>query len=57
MGKVKKLPYLDYACLVGERVMWQNILGERLEGVIIEMDKNSVASIKMDDGSIEVIPC
>lgn len=54
--KLKKLPYIDYECIVGERVIWRNLQGETFEGVLEEWD-NGTALIKKDDGTIEAIEC
>jgi len=56
MKKVKRIPYIDIECIVGERVMWRNIIGEQFDGVLKEWD-NYTAIIKMDDGSIKSIQC
>ena len=52
--KIKNLPQLDYMCLIGERVFWNNIANQRFEGIIQEWD-NGTAIIKMDDGTIKAI--
>jgi hypothetical protein len=53
---MKKIPQLDYACRINERVWWPNMRGERFEGVIIDWDEN-IATVKLDDGSIKEIEC
>jgi hypothetical protein len=53
---VKKIPYLDYACRVGERVQWKTIVGEKYEGTITAWNEN-VAVVSADDGSEHRIPC
>lgn len=55
-NKIKKLPYIDSECIVGERVMWTNIAGERFEGVLEDWD-NYNAIIKMDDGTTKIVQC
>jgi hypothetical protein len=54
--KIHKLKYLDYSCQIGERVYWENIVGQRSEGVIIEW-KSNVAIIKTDDGTEKPVLC
>lgn len=53
----KKLPYIDYACSIGERVEWKNLKREKFEGVILEWKENSVAVVKLDDGTIIEVQC
>jgi len=53
---VKKIPYIDYECQVGERVQWSNLRGEKFEGVIRSWDDN-LALVLMDDGSEIIIEC
>lgn len=56
--KIEKIQYIDYACKVGERVWWTNFNWEkRYEGILIEWKENSLAVIKMDDGTIKEIQC
>jgi len=47
---IKKLPYIDYACKVGERVKWINIINQQFEGVIKQWNDN-IATVKLDDGN------
>ena len=54
--ETKKLPYIDYACQIRDRVWWKNMAGERFEGVLIDWD-NETAIIKMDDGTEKAIDC
>ena len=54
--KTKKIPYIDYACQIGERVQWKTIINKRFEGKLIDWD-NGTAIIKMDDGTIKAINC
>jgi len=54
--EVKRIPYLDYVCKVGERVQWANIKGEKFEGVIKSWDEN-LALVTLDNGNEEIIPC
>ena len=54
--QVKKIPYLDYACKIGERVQWANIKGEKFEGILISWE-DEVARLKLDDGTEQFIPC
>ena len=53
----KNTPYIDYECKVGERVQWRNLLEKKFEGTIISWDENAIATVKMDDDSIELIQC
>ena len=48
--------YIDYECKIGERVYWNNLRGDRFEGVITEWDSN-VAIVKLDDGSEKAVEC
>jgi len=57
MKKQKKISYLDYACIIGERVQWKDIKGEKLEGRLISMNDNFLATIELDDKSIVKIQC
>jgi hypothetical protein len=53
MKTKKKLPYLDYLCVVGEKVCWKNIKREYFEGIILEMNSETcIAKIKLDNGEI-----
>jgi hypothetical protein len=52
----KRIPYLDYACQVGERVQWTDIVGKKFEGKLIKWDEN-VATVLLDDGEKEEIEC
>ncbi len=54
--KKKRIKYLDYTCVIGERVQWETLLGEKLEGVLKEWDSN-VATVEMDDGTVQTIKC
>jgi hypothetical protein len=54
--EVKRIPYLDYACKVGERVQWLNIVGKKFEGVLKAWDGN-VATLLLDDGTEMLIDC
>jgi len=54
---MKKIPYLDYMCLPGETVQWENILGEKHIGELINIDENSVATVKLLDDTIVEIKC
>jgi hypothetical protein len=44
--EVKKIPYIDYMCKVGERVQWLNLAGVKFEGVIMSWNEN-VATVKL----------
>jgi uncharacterized Fe-S cluster-containing radical SAM superfamily enzyme len=54
---VKKIPYLDYACNIGERVRWENIRREKFEGVLIRMDEECVATVRLDNGDEVRVQC
>jgi len=54
--EIKKIRYIDYACQIGERVRWENIIGEKFEGKLIDWDNNT-AIVKMDDGTEKAIDC
>jgi len=47
----KKISYLDYQCMIGERVQWDTITNEHFEGRLLKIDENSVATVLLDDGS------
>jgi hypothetical protein len=53
----KKIAYIDYACQIGERVYWNNISGQRFEGIITEWKENEVAVVKLDDSSLIEVKC
>jgi len=53
----KEIPYLDYACQIGDRVQWINLKGEKLEGKLIEMDDECLASVELDNGTIVQYQC
>ena len=53
---IKKIPYVDYACQIGERVRWENLKGEKFEGTIKKWDDN-VAIILLDDGTEKTVEC
>lgn len=53
----KKIAYIDYACVVGQRVYWNTIGGQRFEGTITEWKENEVAIVKLDDGSVMEVKC
>jgi hypothetical protein len=54
---MKKLQQIDYACEVGDRVfLYKTFRGEKLEGTLVEWE-DSVAIIKMDDGTTERFEC
>jgi hypothetical protein len=53
---VKKIPYLDYACKVGERVQWNNIQGEHFEGTLIAWEDN-LALVRCNNGKEYTIKC
>ena len=55
--EIKKIPYLDYECKIGERVQWANLKKEKFEGTLEKMDENCIATIKMDDGSEMEVQC
>lgn len=54
--KTKRIPYLDYECKVGERVMWRTIVGKPYEGVLEEWDNNT-AIVKLDNGETMAVNC
>ena len=47
---------LDASCLVGERVFWTTVTGNRYEGEMKEWDSN-VAFVKCDDGPTRPVEC
>jgi len=49
---VKQIRQIDYMCMVGERVFWLNLRGERFEGVIKKFKNGYWADVEMDDGTI-----
>lgn len=53
----KKISYLDYMCMIGERVQWINFKGEKFEGRLVKMDGENLATVKLDDGSIVHYQC
>jgi len=53
----KVIPYLDYACKPGERVQWENLKKEKLEGTLITMDENCLATVKLDDETTIEVQC
>lgn len=53
---IKKIPYIDYACKVGERVQWKTIVGEKFEGTLKEWNDN-VATVLLDDGTEKTVEC
>jgi len=53
----KRIPFLDYLSNVGERVQWLNIKQEVLEGTLIFMDENCLATIRLDDGTEINVQC
>jgi hypothetical protein len=53
----KKISFLDYMCIPGERVQWYNLKGERFEGKLIIIDDNYLATVELDDGSTIEIQC
>ena len=59
---LKKIPYIDYACKVNERVRWETITGQRFEGVIIKWEQdpeteNPIATVRLDDNSEMNVVC
>jgi hypothetical protein len=55
---MKKIRQIDFACMINERVWWPNMKGERFEGKIKSWDRTKeVATVEMDDGTIEEIKC
>lgn len=53
----KKIPFLDYACNIGERVKWTNIKKEEFEGILIKMDENCLATVRLDNGNEIKVQC
>jgi len=53
---IKKIPYVDYACGVGERVRWENLKGEKFEGILKKWDMG-IAVILLDDGTEKNVKC
>ena len=48
---LKRIPYLDYSSKIGERVQWENITKQKFEGILIKMDDDLIATVKLDDGT------
>ena len=55
--QTKKITYLDYACIIGETVQWENIKGEKFVGRLMKMDENCLATVKLDDGTEMEVQC
>ena len=54
---VKKIPYLDYECVIGEKVQWNNIKGEHFIGTLVNIDDDDVATVKLSDGTLVKYQC
>jgi len=54
--KKKKLAFLDYMSVIGEQVRWINMAGKEFEGTVISWNEH-IASIQLEDGTIQEIPC
>jgi len=54
---VKKIPYLDYECIIGEKVQWDNIKNEKFIGTLLNINEYSVATVKLEDGTIMTYQC
>lgn len=54
---IKKIPFLDYACNIGERVMWTNLKKEVFEGVLVKMDEDCLATVRLDNGDEIEVQC
>lgn len=54
---IKKIPFLDYACNIGERVKWTNIKKEEFEGVLIKMNEDCLATVRLDNGNEIKVQC
>ena len=53
----KKISYLDYQCMIGEKVQWDNLAKEHFEGRLLKMDENCMATVKLDDGTEVEVQC
>jgi len=53
----KKISYLDYQCMIGEKVQWNTISNEHFEGRLLKMDENCLATVKLDNGTDVEIQC
>jgi len=53
----KKISYLDYRCMIGERVQWNTISNEHFEGRLLKFDENYLATVKLDDGTEVKFQC
>jgi hypothetical protein len=53
----KKISYLDYQCMIGEKVQWNTITNEHFEGRLLKMDENSLATVLLDDGTEITYQC
>ena len=54
---IKKIPFLDYACNIGERVKWTNLRKEQFEGVLISMNEDCLATVRLDNGDEIKVQC
>ena len=54
---IKKIPFLDYACAIGERVKWTNLKKEEFQGVLIKMDEDCLATVRLDNGDEIEVQC
>jgi len=52
----KRIYQIDYACEIGDRVFYLNLVGEKFFGTLIKWDDN-IATLKMDDGTEKEIEC
>jgi hypothetical protein len=53
----KKISYLDYQCMIGERVQWNTISNEHFEGRLLKIDENSLATVLLDNGTEVTFQC
>lgn len=54
---IKKIPYIDYECKIGEKVYWKNLKEDYFEGTIVKWLENEVALVKLKDNSLIEVQC
>ena len=53
----KRISWLDYACVIGEKVQWKNVKGDKFEGKLIKMSEDYIATVLLDNGSEVEVQC
>lgn len=56
MSNQKRIPYIDYECLVGERVQWLNMANKKFEGIILKW-VDTTATVELDDKTTIDVKC